>query len=83
MRRHKIAVILASVLMLASASSFAADSASTGSSTSLTQKGKDLFLPEFGKADRDKDGTLDRAEATAYPMLPHTSTQSIPTRTVR
>lgn len=69
MKRHQIAIAAAAALFLCAASGFAADPATTDSSTSLTQKTKNIFKTKFGKADKDNDGTLDKEEAKALPEV--------------
>jgi len=77
MKQTRIAMIIASAFALAAAPSFAADT-ETHSSPSLTdkvkelpQKAKSLMAPKFSKADKDSDGTLDKAEANAVPDIAH------------
>jgi Ca2+-binding EF-hand superfamily protein len=74
MKRTQIAMIFASAFALTAVSAFAADTSATDSSPTLTDKvkalpgkAKNLIKPQFSKADKDHDGTLDKDEAKAMP----------------
>lgn len=62
-----IAAVIVPAIALAATACFGADKSSTGSPPTLAQKVRNLVTTEFGKADRDNDGTLDRAEAHDMP----------------
>ena len=67
MKYRQIAMAATLALALVCVSSFAADAVPADSSTGLARKARDLIKSDFAKADKDNDGTLDRAEATALP----------------
>ena len=73
MKRAQLAMMFASALALATASSFAADTTTDSSPglkekiKALPHKAKSLVQPQFSKADKDDDGTLDKDEAKALP----------------